>query len=76
MVGAKGSHVAEALLLHHPDRLLFVEFQELVVNVAHVVVEGDVLVNVDNIGKVGEKEWKPEVKSQIKEKHSLKFANG
>ena len=42
VVGAEGPHVPQALLLHHPDGLLLGQLQKGVVDLAHVIMEGDV----------------------------------
>ena len=42
VVGAEGPHVPQALLLHHPDGLLLGQLQQGVVDLAHVIMEGDV----------------------------------
>ena len=76
MVGAKGSHISEALLLHHPYRLLIGQLQERVVQLANVVVECYVsgystvhviiftsfciLVNVDDVGQLREEKREEE----------------
>ena len=42
MVGAEGAEIPGGLLLHHGDALLVAELEELVVQLPHVVMEGDV----------------------------------
>ena len=41
MVRPEGAEISGGLLLHHGDTLLVAELQELVVQLPHVVVEGD-----------------------------------
>ena len=76
VVSPKGSHVPQALLLHHRQRLLLRKLQEGVVQLANVVVEcympgcqklklqyGHLiwlLVNVDDVGELREEEGEEE----------------
>ena len=41
MMGAEGSEIFWCLLLHHGDTLLGFELEELIVELPHVIMEGD-----------------------------------